>query len=150
MSLYENAITSDGQLEPPVKTVVPLDLVIDSDQIGLREGIVTLEAPIAELSIDLGAVRGAKGEPGPAGEQGPPGPPGEPGQAGTAPQSYTHIQGSAEVVWDIYHNLGFSPANWHVEDSSGNDWVPADVENVTLNYTRLHWVHPFGGTAIGS
>jgi hypothetical protein len=154
MDRCRNVTTADsGPLEPPVNTVVPLDIVIDIDSIGVGTGVVELEAPITDLSIDIGALRGADGLPGeqgPQGEQGPPGPQGEPGQAGAAPQAYTHIQGSPSTVWDIHHNLGFSPANWHVEDSGGNDWVPADIENVTPNHTRLHWVYPFGGTAMGS
>lgn len=145
--LNESTLADSGPLEPPVNTVVPLDIVLDTEAIGIGTGVVELTAPISDLSIDIGAVRGVAG---PQGEQGPAGPPGPPGEAGAAPQSYTHIQGPPATIWDIYHNLGFSPANWHVEDSGGNDWVPADIENVTVNHTRLHWVYPFGGTAIGS
>lgn len=144
------SLADSGPLEPPVKTVIPLDIVMDLDSIGIGTGVVELTAPIADLSIDLGAVRGAQGTEGPPGPAGPAGPAGPPGASGSAPQAYTHIQGSPEVVWDIHHNLGYSPASWHVEDSGGNDWVPADIENVTVNHTRLHWVYPFGGIAKGS
>lgn len=137
---------------PAAGMVIPLDVVLDTS-VETPCGSVELKAPITDLSIDIGAIRGLpgekgeQGEPGPKGDQGDPGVPGAPG---SAPQAFTHYQGSASTAWVINHNLGYSPAAWLVEDSGGNDWQPADIENVDINTTILHWVYPFGGTARGS
>lgn len=73
---------------------------------------------------------------------GPPGPPGPPG-----PSGYTHEQGAPAAVWDIVHNLGYSPAGIFVTDSGGTQHIGFQVEHLSPAHTRLTHRTAFGGTA---
>lgn len=55
--------------QTPITTAVPLNIATSTTN-GTNTGVIELQAPITNLSIDLGAVRGPAGPPGP---QGPPG-----------------------------------------------------------------------------
>jgi hypothetical protein len=137
-------------LAPPVRTVVPLDLVLDFDSIGVGTGVVELTAPVQDLFIDLGALRGAKGDPGAKGDKGDKGDQGEKGDPGdtiTGALFYPHSQGIPAADWPINHNLGYDPAGIFVEDAFGSRHRPAAVTYVDPNSLILHFSFAFSGTA---
>lgn len=58
---------------------------------------------------------------------------------------YVHVQASANVLWDITHNLRFFP-NVTVVDS-GENLVVGDVNYLSINRLQVTFAHSFGGKA---
>lgn len=67
------------------------------------------------------------------------------GPAGASSASYTHTQTSAQSVWVINHNLGFSPA---VQlRSLGHVTIGGDVAHPSVNQAVATFEQPFAGYA---
>ena len=60
-------------------------------------------------------------------------------------QTYTHVQGVAEAIWEVTHNLNKKPSVT-VVDSTDNV-VFGEVEYLTLNSVRLKFAGSFSGKA---
>ncbi len=58
---------------------------------------------------------------------------------------YVHTQSSANILWDITHNLRFYP-NVTVVDS-GDNFVVGDVQYISTNRLQVTFTHPFAGKA---
>lgn len=67
------------------------------------------------------------------------------GSSGAGDLNYTHIQGVADTIWNINHNLGKYPSVT-VLDSALNE-VVGDVQNIDTNNLRLTFSAIFSGTA---
>ena len=66
--------------------------------------------------------------------------------APSAPESYRHIQSTADTTWTIPHNLPFRP-NVAVVDSSGREIWPGDVYHVSSTTVQLTFSAAVGGEA---
>jgi hypothetical protein len=76
---------------------------------------------------------------------GPPGPPGPPGPASqSVGGTYTHVQGVAESVWTITHNLGFYP---NVSCFSNGDEIVGDIDHLDVNTTIISYAYAVSGSA---
>lgn len=60
-------------------------------------------------------------------------------------QPFAHLQPVPENVWIINHNLGYYP-DVRVY-SLLNQLVECDVEQVSVNQTKLNFSNPFAGSA---
>ena len=76
-----------------------------------------------------------------------PGPQGPPGPAGVgAPFSTTFVD--PLDTWVVNHNLGRSPAGVTITSLGGVELL-ADVQNVSVNQTRVYFEVPTAGTFTG-
>ncbi len=81
------------------------------------------------------------GPPGPRGFPGPEGPPGI-----SANASFTHDQSVPSDSWGpIEHMLGFNPAGFVLEDTSGNVFEGFVVEYIDTNHLIIHLGAAFAG-----
>jgi hypothetical protein len=119
-------------LHPPVRTVIPLDIEIETDSIGVATGTVVLEAPAKDVAINIGALRG------PTGLQGPPGPPGS---------NYRHDQTTPSTIWTAQHNFGHEPGGITVLDEDGNTVLGWTTIHASDNVTILMFPSAETGTA---
>ena len=67
------------------------------------------------------------------------------GSSGAGDLNYTHIQGVADTIWNITHNLGKYPSVT-VLDSAMNE-VEGDVEFIDTNTVKIVFSATFSGTA---
>ena len=81
-----------------------------------------------EQWVDIGPLRGQKGDPGE-----------------DAPQPYTHNQQQASATWSITHNMGCYPSV-SVTDSAGSV-VYGDVKYLNENSLTVSFIAPFSGVA---
>ncbi len=75
------------------------------------------------------------------GQQGPPGADG----AAAASLAHVFVQATPSTLWIINHNLGFKP-DVSVSDTTGSI-VRAEVQNPSLNQTRIYFVLSLAGEA---
>jgi hypothetical protein len=92
-----------------------------------------------ELTAD--GVQGEKGDKGDKGDTGPAGPPG----ATTGDVHYDHVQGTAEEVWHITHNLGKFPSVT-VLDSAKSE-VEGQVDHIDTNSLTVTFTGAMSGNA---
>lgn len=116
----------------------PTSLTVDDD------GVTTLlTADEVTLQISDVGIQGPAGAtstvPGPTGPQGPQGTP------GSAPQAYTHNQGTPAALWTVVHNLGYFP-NVSVVDSA-DTVVEGSVVYLSVNSLTIEFTASFGGKA---
>lgn len=116
-------------LTPPVRTVVPLDIELETDEIGVGTGAVKLEAPMRDLTINIGAIRGVPGPPGPAGS------------------NYLHPQTTPSTIWTAQHNFGHKPGGITVLDEDGNLMLGWTTTHASDNVTILIFPTAETGTA---
>jgi len=64
---------------------------------------------------------------------------------GGGDKHYTHVQVSAQLVWNVAHNLGKRPTV-AVVDSAGTQ-VVGEVDYVDDNHLTVTFTAPFGGRA---
>lgn len=106
----------------------------------------TATAKAAVSKVEVRSREGARGETGDSGAQGAPGPPGPAGPPGTVTgNNYTHVQNIVTDVWDITHNLGYTPALTAFD--SGGTQVEGEIEHIDDNNLRLHFTSAFAGHA---
>lgn len=100
----------------------------------------------AVSQVEVRTREGARGETGDTGAQGVPGPAGPAGPPGTVTgNNYTHVQNIVTDVWDITHNLGYTPALTAFD--SGGTQVEGEIEHIDDNNLRLHFTSAFAGHA---
>lgn len=68
-----------------------------------------------------------------------------PGQ-GQATAAYTHIQPTAQSVWEVYHALGRYPAAWSLHDQGDVLCSNYRVQHMDLNSLRVSMDMPVAGT----
>lgn len=128
--------------------IEPVRINVDNNAVTPPTINVTRPEPVVVSVAIVSGPRGPEGPEGPAGPQGETGPAGPQGPPGESGQSwFPHSQGIPSDTWIITHNLGYRPAGVHVEDSGGNDHVPASIDHPDLNTTVLYFAYEFGGNA---
>lgn len=66
--------------------------------------------------------------------------------APTGPESYRHVQTTADTTWIISHDLPFRP-NVSVVDSSGSEIWPGNVQHISATSVQLTFSAAVGGEA---
>jgi hypothetical protein len=96
------------------------------------------------VQLTADGVQGEKGDPGEKGDKGDKGDTGAPG-ATTGDVHYDHVQGTAEEVWHITHNLGKYPSVT-VLDSAGSE-VEGQVDHIDTNSLTVTFTGAMSGNA---